>query len=132
MTNQINSYKELLQEKARLKALLAEQEVLIKEDWQAIKHDLQPAVLVGSTLRKLLTRKGGITAAHLGINLLADGFVKKVLLGRTKWLIRWLVPFLIKNYASHLVDEPGSWLHKIKTMFGKNGKMHQETGMDAV
>lgn len=132
MTNQITSYKELLQEKARLKALLAEQELLIKEDWQLIKEDLKPFVVAGDTVRKLFTRKAGITAAQLGINLLADGFVKKVLLSRTGWITRIIVPFLIKNYGSYLVDEPEKILHKIKTLFGKNGKMHQDTGMDAV
>ena len=132
MINQITSYKELLQEKARLKALLAEQELQIKEDWQLIREDLKPFALAGATIRKLFTRKVGISAAHLGINLLADGFIKKVLLARTGWIIRLIVPFLIKNYGSHLVDEPGTLMHKIKNMFGKNNKAHQETGMDAV
>lgn len=132
MINQITSYKELLQEKARLKLLLAEQELQIKEDWQLIKEDLKPVVLVGATIRKLLTRKAGIGAVHLGINLIADTFIKKVLLARTGWLTRFLVPFLIKNYASNLVDEPEKLLHKIKKWFGRNGKMPHETGIDAV
>lgn len=132
MTNQITSYKELLQEKARLKTLIAEQELLIKEDWHLIKEDLRPVALAGAAIRKLLTRKAGITAAQLGVNLFADGFIKKVLLSRTGWITRFIVPFLIKNYASHLADEPGKLWHKIKNMFGKNGKMPQETGMDAV
>lgn len=134
MINQITSYKELLQEKARLKLLLAEQELQIKEDWQLIKEDLKPVVLIGATVRKLLTRKAGISAAHLGINLFADTFIRKVLLARTGWLIRFLVPFLVKNYASNLVDEPEKLLHKIKKWFGKNknDKMPQETGIDAV
>lgn len=132
MTTQITSYKELMQEKARLKALLAVQEDQIKEDWQLIKEDLKPVVLVGDTIRKLLTRKAGMTAVQLGVNIIADGFVKKVLLSRTGWLTRFIVPFLIKNFGSHLTDEPEKILHKIKNLFGKNGKMHQEKGMDAV
>ena len=52
MTKQITSYKELLEEKARLKTLLAEQELLIREDWQLIKEDLQPAVMAATTIRK--------------------------------------------------------------------------------
>jgi hypothetical protein len=132
MINQITSYKELLQEKARLKTLLAEQELLIKEDWHLLKQNMKPVVLIGTTIRKLFTRKAGITAAHLGINFLADGFIRKVLLARTGWLIRLLVPFLIKNYASHLIHEPGTIMQKIKKLFGKKDKVHQETGMEAV
>jgi hypothetical protein len=132
MINQITNYKELLQEKARLKLLLAEQELQIKEDWQLIKEDLKPVVLVGATIRKLFTRKAAMGATQLGVNLIADTFIKKVLLARTGWLTRFLVPFLIKNYASNLVGEPEKLLNKIKKWFGKNGKMPHETGMDAV
>lgn len=136
MIKQINSYKELLEEKARLKALLVEQELQIKDDWQAIKHELKPAILVGATLRKLFTRKAGLTAAVLGVNILTDGLVKKVLLRKAGWLIRLVIPLLIKNYASHMGEGgPEKWVSKIKKFFSKNGKAEhtdQETGMDAV
>ncbi|OQP66006.1 hypothetical protein A3860_15575 [Niastella vici] len=141
MTKQITSYKELLQEKARLKTLMAEQELQIKEDWRSLKEELKPAAVVAGTIRNLFTRKHGIGIAQIGVNLLADGLIKKVLLANTGWLTKWLIPFFIKNYASHLSDEPKSLLNKIKAFFKKNGKMHhdtpetqpdQETGMDAV
>ena len=134
MIRQINSYKELVEEKARLKALLVEQELQIKEDWQSLKAELKPAVLIGATLRKVFTRKAGMTAAQLGINMLTDGFVKKVLLRKAGWLIRLVIPLLIKNYASHVGEGPDSLVNKIKKFFSKNGKTHhdQETGMDAV
>ncbi|WP_205511700.1 hypothetical protein [Longitalea arenae] len=132
MTPQINSYKDLLREKARLQAVLIEHELQIKEDWRLIKEDLKPAALVATTARRLFTRRGGMTAAHLAINIFADGLVKKVLLGKSGWIARWLIPFFIKNYASHLVGKPGI-LQKFKTMFGKNEKVApQEAGMDAV
>jgi hypothetical protein len=135
MIRQINSYKELVEEKIRLQAVLIEQELQIKHDWKSLKEELKPAVLVGATLKKVFTRKAGLTAAQLGINVLTDGFVKKVLLRKAGWLIRLLVPILIKNYASH-VGEGGTegLMHKIKKFFSRNGKEHhdQETGMDAV
>lgn len=134
MTKQITSYKELLQEKARLKAQMAEQELQIKEDWRLLKEELKPAAIVANTVRNLFTRKHGLGVAQLGVDMLADGLIKKVLLANTGWAIRWLVPFFIKNYASHLNDEPKSLLRKIKAFFRKNGKMHHDhdTGMDAV
>jgi hypothetical protein len=136
MIKQISSYKELLEEKTRLKALLVEQELQIKDDWQSLKEELKPAMLVGATLRKLFTRGAGLTAAALGVNLLADGLVKKVLLRKAGWLIRLVIPLLIKNYASHVGEGgPEKWVSKIKKFFSKNGKAthtDQETGMDAV
>jgi hypothetical protein len=139
MINQITNYKELLQEKARLKGVLAEQELQIKNDWAVIKEDLRPFTHVTTTIRNLLTRKATMSAMQLGVNIFADGFVKKVLLSNTGWIIRTLVPFFIKNYASHLSDEPGKIVHKIKNFFRKKHKKEeekeevvQETGMDAV
>lgn len=132
MTKPITSYKELLQEKARLKALMAEQKLQIKNDWQAIKEDLQPSIIVASTIKKLFTRKSGGLFANLGINLLADGLIKKVLLAGSGSFTKWVIPFFIKNYASHLADGPEKLMQKLKHLFGKNGKTHQETGMDAV
>lgn len=133
MIRQINSYKELLEEKARLKALLVTQELQIKEDWQSLKEELKPAMLIGATLRKVFTRGAGLTATQLGINMLTDGFVKKVILRKAGWLIRLVVPLLIKNYASHI--ETNGLISKIKKFFSKKEKEEQqaqETGMDAV
>jgi hypothetical protein len=142
MIRQINSYKELVEEKARLQALLLEQELQIKEDWHSLKEELKPAVLVGATLRKIFTRRAGITAAQLGINVLTDGFVKKVLLRKAGWFIRLVIPLLIKNYASHVGEGPNSLGSKIKKFFSKHKETReettqqqttpQETGMDAV
>jgi hypothetical protein len=132
----------LLQEKARLKALLGDQELQIKNDWLLIKEDLQPFTHVATTVRNFLTRKATVSAMQLGVNIFADGFVKKVLLGNTGWIIRTLVPFFIKNYASHLTDQPEKIMHKIKSFFKKKNKKEeqeeeqqqevQEKGMEAV
>jgi hypothetical protein len=133
MTKQITSYKELLQEKARLKALMTEQELQIKEDWRSLKEELKPAVLVAHTVRNLFTRSHGLGVAQLGVDILADGLLKRVLLARTGWLTRWLVPFLVKNYASHMTEGPEGLLNKIKAFFKRDKKkQHHDTGMDAV
>jgi hypothetical protein len=144
MINQITNYKELLREKARLQTLLAEQELQIKEDWHFIKEDLRPYANAASFIRNFFTRKATMGAVQLGVNIFADGFVKKVLLGNMGWLTRTIIPFFIKNYASHLTDEPEKILHKIKNLFRKKNKNEeeegaavaaaadQETGMDAV
>jgi len=134
MINEITNYKELRQEKARLQALLAEQELQLKNDWLVIKEDLRPFAHAATTIRNFLTRKATMSALQLGVNIFADGFVKKVLLGNTGWFTRNIVPFFIKNYASHLTDEPSKLMQKIKNLFRKKDKKEedQETGMEAV
>jgi len=132
MTKQITTYKELLAEKARLHALLAEQKLQIKEDWQGIKEDLKPSFLIVSTVKKLFTRKASCIIGGVGLTLLADGLIKRVLLAGAGKFTKWVVPFFVKNYASHLTEEPHKLIDKIKHFFKKNGKMHHEAGMDAV
>jgi hypothetical protein len=135
MINRINTYEELLEEKARLKALLKVQTAQIQDDIRGIKEELKPITNITSSLSMFFTRKAGGLLGQLGVNLLADGLVRKVLLSRSGWIIRLVVPFLIKNFGSHIVDKPGKLLRKIKHLFGKNGKPGkpaQETGIDAV
>jgi len=132
MTKQITTYKELLAEKERLHALLAEQKLQIKEDWQIIKEDLKPSFLIASTIKKLFTRKASGILGGIGITLLADGLIKRVFLAGAGKFTKWVVPFFVKNYASHLAEEPHKLIDKIKHFFKKNGKMHHEAGMDAV
>jgi hypothetical protein len=133
MTKEIKTYKDLLEEKARLKILLGDQKLQIKEDWLLVKDELQPVIHVADTVRNFFTRKATQSALQMGVNLFTDGFVKKVLLARTGWFIKFLVPYFIKNYASHVTEEPGKLIHKIKNLFSRRRKrVDQETGMDAV
>jgi hypothetical protein len=142
----ISNYKELRQEKARLEALLQQQKLQIREDWQSIKDDLRPSLLLASTMKKVFTRKASGAFVNLGINLVADGLFKKVLLAHSGRISRWVIPFLVKNYASHLVDDSEKIIQKIKNFFsGRSDKSRttvtpqpvhsvtpQEAGMDAV
>lgn len=146
MSTTITSYKELKQEKARLESLMQEQKLQIKQDWQAIKEDIRPSFTLAATLKKALTRRASGAITNLGINLVADGLIKKVLLAKSGGISRWVIPFLIKNYASHLVGEPEELVQKIRSVFGHKAKAGetpvtpqpveqvrpQEAGMDAV
>lgn len=141
----INSYKELREEKTRLKILMLEQKSQIRQDWQMIKEDLKPTFTLAATAKKALTRKASGAVTNLGINLVADGLVRNFLLAKSGGLSRWVIPFLVKNYASHLVGEPEKMVEKIKHFFRKKTKgadtvsteavdrvTPQEAGMEAV
>jgi len=135
MSTKITSYKQLLEEKERLTVLLRLQQEQVQEDFRGIKEELRPLTHITSALGMFVTRKSGSMLSSLGINLLVNGFVKKVLLSKTGWVTRFIVPFLLKNYASHLVQEPEKLLTKIMGFFSKNGKADKTdhpTGMEAV
>lgn len=127
MTKKITTYQEMLEEEERLKQLLKAQELQLQADVRGIKEELRPIANIASTARKFVTRKGGQALTTLSIRLLVDGLVKNLILAKSGWIARFAVPFFLKNYASHFANEPGSIVDKIKHMFGKNGKVRQES-----
>jgi urocanate hydratase len=49
--------------------------------------------------------------------------VKNFILAKSGWITRTIIPFFLKNYASHIAEEPEKLVRKIKHLFGKNGKV---------
>jgi hypothetical protein len=132
MSTNITSYKQLMAEKEHLTALLQVQTQKVQDDFRELKEELKPLTSVTSTLAMFFTRKSGSILSNLGINLVVNGLVKKVLLSKTGWITRFIVPLLLKNYASNLVKEPEKLISKIKNLFSKNGKADHEAGIEAV
>ena len=132
MKKQFKSYNELVAEQERLRELAKTQQLQIKGDLAGIREELEPVIHVGATLKKFLTHKSGDLLANLGINLVTNGLIKKVILSKAGWLTRLIVPQLVKNYASHVVGS-GNFVDKIMNLFSKNGKHKEDqSGMDAV
>jgi hypothetical protein len=125
MTKKITTYKEMLEEEERLKDLLKLQEQQIQIDIRGIKEELLPITNFAQTAKRFFVRKGGTALTTLSIKLLVDGLVKNFILKKSGWVMRFIVPFFLKNYASHLAEEPGKLINKIKHLFGKNGKVKQ-------
>lgn len=125
MANRITNYKQLMAEKERLEALAKVQQQQIKDDLSGLKDNFM------STVGIFITRKAGHVLANLGASLVIDKLLKRKLLRKANWFIKYGVPFFMKNVVSHLVDKPEKVFRDFASVFGKNGKKHQE-GMDAV
>jgi hypothetical protein len=131
MTKKITTYQDLLDEKQRLKLLLQTQKEAIRNDFREIKEELSPLRSVVGIAGKLVTRdRGGNWVMNMGANTLIDVFVKKIILGRAGWFAKTVVPFLLKNYSSHVInDNKESIFRKIFSWIGKknaNGKMETQ------
>jgi hypothetical protein len=128
MTNRINSYKELLEEKARLTTLLETQKAVLREDFQEIKVELAPVKNAISVIGKITTKDNTnwllTTAADTAIDLV----VRKFILSKAGWFTRIILPFFMKNLSSHLIaDNKETIFGKISSWFGfgkSNGKAH--------
>ena len=112
----------MLDEEARLQELLNLQSQQVQADFRGIKEELRPFTNFAGTIKKFFTRKAGQAVTTVGLKMLIDGLVKNVILSKSGWITRIAVPFFLKNYASHIAEEPGKLMNKIKHFFGKNGK----------
>jgi len=122
MTKKITSYQDMLEEEERLTQLLKLQQQQIQADVRGIKDELRPITNIAGTAKKFFVRKGGQAVTTVGIKLLVDGLVKNFILSKSGWLTRTIIPFFLKNYASHFAQDPKKLVKKLKHLFGKNGK----------
>jgi hypothetical protein len=132
MNNSINTYEELMLEKHRLRLLLHGQKELIHNDIKEIKEELAPVKTAISFVGKLTTKDASNPLINGTVNTAIDLIIKKVFLARAGWFTKWVVPFFLKNYSSHFIDEKkDTIMRKIFSMFGgkknkaeANGKEH--------
>jgi hypothetical protein len=126
MTKRINSYNELLDEKARLQALLIVQKETLRQDISEIKQELAPVKTVISAIGKITTKDNTNWLLTTAADTAIDMVVRKIILSRAGWFTRIILPFFMKNLSSHLIaDNKDKIVNKIFSWFGKeksNGK----------
>ena len=128
MTNRINSYKELLEEKARLKLLLRTQKEALRQDFNQIKEEFTPVKTVISAIGKITTKDNSNWLLTTAADTAIDVIVRRFILSKTGLFGRIVLPFFMKNLSSHLIaDNKDKIFHKIASWFGghkSNGKAH--------
>jgi len=130
MSKAIKTYEDLLQEEQRLMQQLKLQEGLIREDLVLLKEKLKPVGKVYTVLEKMATRDHTGPLASFGIDFSIDLLLRKFLLARAGWFTKIFVPFLVKNYSSHIISEQhrNKIITKIKGIFNKVRSKKQATG----
>jgi hypothetical protein len=135
MTSTIRTYEDLLAERERLESLLQSQKQIIREDIDEIRQELVPVKSAINFIGKLTTQDHSNPLLNGTINTIIDLVVRKGLLARAGWFTKFIIPFVMKNFSSHIVDEKkDDILRKVFSLFKKkkkgdkthesNGKMH--------
>ncbi len=105
MNNRIKNYEDLLQEQQRLVSLLKTQESFIRVDIAGVKEGLKPFGRAMNVVNKMATRDNTAPVLNFGLEMGIDLLVRRVLLARAGWFTKVVVPFLVKNYSSHILGE---------------------------
>jgi hypothetical protein len=135
MTSTIKTYDDLLAEKQRLQALLHSQKQVIRQDIDELKQELLPVKTAINFVGKLTTQDHSNPLISGTFNTVIDLLMRKVVLARAGWFTKFIIPYFIKNFSSHVIDEKkDDILRKVFSLFKKkkkddnthkaNGKMH--------
>lgn len=121
MSKSIRTYEDLLHEEQRLLQHLKSQEALIAQDLEGVKEKLKPVRKAFSFVSKIITRDHTGPLASFGLDFGIDVLLRRVLLARAGWLTKVFVPFVVKNYSSHIINEEqrSKLTKKIQDIFNK-------------
>ena len=119
--NKIRTYKDLVEEEQRLVQKLKAQEIVIREDLAGFRENLEPVRRLFSTAQKIFTRDNRVPVFNIGLELAIDILLRRFILRRAGWFARSIVPYLVKNYSSHIIGEEKrkALVKKIRDIFSR-------------
>lgn len=125
----IKSLADLKRERRRLKAEIAEHELLMKEDVAAFKETLQPLHAASKFVGKFVGSGHERTALNGIVDTAVTFALRNVVLARAGWLTKIVVPIIARKYANakldenkaDIVDTVRGWLQKFRD---KRSKQH--------
>ena len=119
--SKIRTYNDLLQEEQRLQQILKGQEILIREDLVSMKENLEPVKKVYDQVHNVYTRDNRVPIFNVGLELGIDVLLRRFILARAGWFAKTFVPYLVKNYSSHIIGEEKrkAIIKKIEELFNK-------------
>lgn len=104
--NSIQTINDLRAERARLHNQMQLSKISMRSEVAAIKEELNPARQAVGVLNDVFTspKKGLLT---LGVGLGVDVVLRRTILARAGWLTKLVVPFLVHNVATNMVQKNG-------------------------
>jgi len=92
-------------------------------DIQVLKQQLKPATVALKFFNNITTIDKHNLFVNEGANKIIDFVLNKFILTNSGSITKFIVPFFLKNYSSHLIGDKANIVGKIFSLFGrKNGK----------
>jgi hypothetical protein len=122
--NNITNYRELLVEKQRLTLLLEERKILLQTEFEEVKEKLKPLSHLVNVVGKLSSKDTGNPLLNVGVSIGVNLLLKNVLLRNAGWIVKLLMPAMVKNYLSHEPEQTTGFFNKIGGFLKKQFKQH--------
>ena len=122
----ITTYKDLLQEERRLKQHLVLQKAALLEDYHTLSEKFAPVEKIAGIVKNVTTPNTRNPIVNTGLNLAIDLLLRGFYNSKAGWISKLVVPFVLKNVSSNLVNKKGKGIFKsFKALFSRNGKGKQ-------
>lgn len=127
MPKSLKTYKELLEEKQKLHDLLQARRQLIHADIEELKVQLKPLSEIREHITKFTTLDKTTLVAALSSDIIVKNIFKKILLARSGWLAKIVVPYFFKNYtSSFLGEEKDKVVKRLRSFFKRKTKKEKK------
>lgn len=119
--SKIKTYDDLEAEKIRLTALLKNHEEAIRYDMAGVREGLKPVSKAVNVINKMATRDNSGPMLNFGLEMGIDILLRRFVLRRAGWFTKIVVPYMVKNYSSHILGEEKreALLQKMRDFFSK-------------
>ena len=106
MKKKMRAYDQLLREEQQLEEHLRFHRKRIIDKRQHLKASVHPAVIGMKLAENVLARaETNNPVLNTGVNWAIDLLVKKWILKKSGWITKMLVPFVIKNITSNVIQK---------------------------
>ena len=127
MSKGIQTYDNLVAYKKNLQELLYAQKQLVVYDIEEIKEKVRLVTEIAAQATKLFVPSGDQSMLTKMINAAIDLLVRNMVIKKSGWLTKAIIPFLVHNLSSHFVaDNKEGILKKIAAWFSKSRKKNKE------
>ena len=123
----IKNLEDLRAEKLRLQLELLRATEVLKEDFEWVKEEVKPFNSIGKFIGNLFGKnKAGLFAGSVGLSI--DVLLKNLILAKSGWITRLIVPAIIKNLSTaFLADKKPEIFGVLRNLIQKARKsLHNE------
>jgi len=120
----IRTYEDLEAEEKRLQLLLHAHKKAMGDSYASLKQSLNPFKRAADSVSKMFHRDGTTSPLmRLGLDMSVDVLIRRFLLARAGWFTKIVIPFIIRNYSTHVVKNRKviMFFKKVQSYF-KDGK----------
>jgi hypothetical protein len=122
-TRPIRTYDDLLMEKQQLEQQLTLQKAEFRYHAGILKNKLNPVEKIAGVMKNITTPDTRNPLVNTGLNLIIDVVLKGFYMSKIGWLPKLVVPFVLKNVSSNVVNKNGkSWVKMFRSFVGKTSK----------